>query len=195
MKDDQKKVNVQEQLQPLFEKMQKIVDKHVKHFKSDFDIDKDVLTNALMGEKSQRKRYWIWLVRSHGTHIAKEWNAISEGTSEKATLDYFATCSAEDGTLVKSFFIDLEKQTVHHFDYRTYCKFLDSKSFKPEMKQLIFENKIILVPFKEDFYEGKYPKEYGELNEYYPYIDSEDMAAYTNLLLEARKLALGKEIK
>lgn len=69
--------------------MQSIVDTHVKHYQSDFDIDKETMKEA--ARKPERTdRIFIWMCRECGTWLLKEKDVFIKGTHEYKTFTYYA---------------------------------------------------------------------------------------------------------
>ncbi len=66
--------------------MGQIVERHVRHFKSDFDIDREILTD----QSGSRRTAYLWLVRECGTWLLPERNLFIKGTREHCTLAYYA---------------------------------------------------------------------------------------------------------
>ena len=53
-------------IEELFQKMQWHIEREVKHYKTDFDIDKDDILERIA---SQRFGQYIWVTRECGTHF------------------------------------------------------------------------------------------------------------------------------
>ncbi len=73
----------------LFSVMGSIVDSHVKHYKTDFDIDKSILRKAA-GKESGEERSYIWLCRSMGTWLLREREVFINDTRESNTFRFYA---------------------------------------------------------------------------------------------------------
>ena len=73
----------------LFAAMGNIVDSHVQHYKTDFDIDKSMLRKAAEKE-SREERTYIWLCRSMGTWLLNERNVFIQDTREYNTFKFYA---------------------------------------------------------------------------------------------------------
>lgn len=70
----------------ILEVMGQIVERRVRHFKSDFDIDREILTDS----EKQPETAYLWLVRECGTWLLSERNLLIRGTREHSTLCYYA---------------------------------------------------------------------------------------------------------
>lgn len=70
----------------ILEVMGQIVERRVRHFKSDFDIDREILTDT----EKQPETAYLWLVRECGTWLLPERNLLIRGTREHSTLAYYA---------------------------------------------------------------------------------------------------------
>lgn len=98
------------------QQLQRIVDKYVKAYKSDFDYDKQTLSVADKGDK------FLWIVRLHGTHLINKNKVVND-----ETLQYWREHNNVDGEQdVKYYEIDADtwKPTAIHNidDYYNQCK-------------------------------------------------------------------------
>lgn len=98
------------------QQLQRIVDKYVKAYKSDFDYDKQTLSMAEKGDK------FLWIVRLHGTHLINKNKVVND-----ETLQYWREHNNVDGEQdVKYYEIDADtwKPTAIHNidDYYNQCK-------------------------------------------------------------------------
>ena len=98
------------------QQLQRIVDKYVKAYKSDFDYDKQTLSVAEKGDK------FLWIVRLHGTHLINKNKVVND-----ETLQYWREHNNVDGEQdVKYYEIDADtwKPTAIHNidDYYNQCK-------------------------------------------------------------------------
>lgn len=73
----------------LLDVMGGIVRKHVRAYREDFDVDRDILRDAAV-EPSEQDRRFVWLVRPTRTWLLKERNAFLKGTRENNTIAYYA---------------------------------------------------------------------------------------------------------
>lgn len=66
-----------------------VVQKHTKHYQSDFPIDKEMLLRT-MEKKGQQDKRFIWLCRTHGTWLLLERNVFLKDTWEFNTFTFYA---------------------------------------------------------------------------------------------------------
>lgn len=66
----------------LFAYMEEVVDKYVEMYKTDLDIDKEII-----GEWSDGKCWGVWLVRDHGTQISRFTNNVESMTWVEAVFE------------------------------------------------------------------------------------------------------------
>lgn len=66
-----------------------IMEQHTEHYKSDFEIDKEILRNAA-GAEDRADRIFYWLCRKCGTWCLLERNAFIRETREFHTVSYYA---------------------------------------------------------------------------------------------------------
>lgn len=102
-------------MEKLFSKMGHIVHKHVKHYKEDFDADKESICQ-MMDEKDDTpyERYLYWIVRRCGTNIGYKSNV-----HHSPTFSYYLDEN------VRYYELDLKKQTVTYikdpYAYKKTC--------------------------------------------------------------------------
>lgn len=91
----------------LFMQMQNIVNRYVKHYKEDFESDKEIILQMLDSNYDIMKyeRYLFWIVRTCGTNIGYKSNA-------KTSPIYFYYLIEDKEN--RYYEIDLENQTVKH---------------------------------------------------------------------------------
>lgn len=73
---------------------EKIVERYVMHFKSDFDIDRET-------QSGNRRTAYLWLVRECGTWLLSERNLFIKGTREHCTRAYYVE-QERDGVVLIS---------------------------------------------------------------------------------------------
>ena len=69
--------------------MGNVVQKHTKHYQSDFEIDREMLTEAADRQEQQDKTF-IWLCRTAGTWLLLERNTLLKDTREFNTFSFYA---------------------------------------------------------------------------------------------------------
>ena len=78
----------------IFSVLGTIVAHNTKHYQTDFDIDKDILTEAAE-ENSVSDRRYLWMSRPCGTHCLKEKDVFLRDTSEYNTWTAYETGADE----------------------------------------------------------------------------------------------------
>jgi len=71
----------------LLEKMKQIVDQHVKHFKTDFEVDVDTI-RRIAEDPKQRNRPMFWIVRECGTHMGYS-DMLGEDSYSRSVYDFY----------------------------------------------------------------------------------------------------------
>ena len=69
--------------------MQGIVNSHVEHYQSDFELDIEVLKEAA-GKPERTERIFVWLCRPCGTWLLREKNVFIKRTRENNTFCFYA---------------------------------------------------------------------------------------------------------
>ena len=109
-------------MEQLFEKMQNIVNRYVKHYKEDFEEDKRYILEMINeNDDLKYERYLFWIVRKHGTNIGYKSNVPIS-----ATYSYYLRDVEKDNGCLRYYELDLEKQTIKHIQepqkYLKECK-------------------------------------------------------------------------
>lgn len=68
--------------------MEQVVQKHTKFYRSDFEIDKNMLWEAVKQQEPQNQTF-LWLCRTAGTWLLPERNVLLKGTSENNTFNFY----------------------------------------------------------------------------------------------------------
>lgn len=103
--------------------MQGIVNSHVEHYQSDFELDIEAIKEAAI-KQERTERIFVWLCRSCGTWLLREKDVFIKGTRENNTFSFYAEQTRDD---ILCFVIEvnsLDGDTVwgnlYAFDYKTY---------------------------------------------------------------------------
>jgi len=81
----------------IISELSKLVDRHVEHYKEDFDIDQKIIRETVQCDRLEDKPL-IWFCRQNGTHCLRETETFIRDTREHNTLRYYAEQSGEDIT-------------------------------------------------------------------------------------------------
>lgn len=68
--------------------MQGIVNNHVEHYQSDFELDVEALKEAA-GKKERTERIFVWLCRPCGTSLLREKDVFIKGTCENNAFCFY----------------------------------------------------------------------------------------------------------
>ena len=120
-----------------------IVQKHTKHYQSDFEIDKKILQRAADMQEQQEKTF-IWLCRTAGTWCLLERNVFLKGTRENNTFNFYAEQASD---LVLAFSIEITgriqesvRGNIYVLDYKSYYSHVCSTSLNAETVILKYEH-------------------------------------------------------
>ena len=106
----------------IIQELQKLVDKHVLYYSSDFEVDKEIFAEVANSAHLEEK-VMLWLCREHGTHCLRADQVYIRDTASHNTFRYYAeqnydNCIArivipreiQDGDIVGDIFeIDYQK--------------------------------------------------------------------------------------
>lgn len=145
--------------------MGQVVQKHTKHYQSDFEIDKKMLWETAEQQESQNQTF-LWLCRTAGTWLLLERNVLLRGTSENNTFRFYAEQSVDSIFAFAVRATDVVKSSiigdVYVLDYRAYYTHVCNVSICTETVLLQYEHGIRIE--KSDFAIKNYTDaEYGKL--------------------------------
>ena len=78
----------------ILEFMGQVVQKHTRHYRSDFEIDKKILAEAA-DRQGQQDRTFIWLCRTSGTWCLHEHDVFLKDTREYNTFTFYLEQTSE----------------------------------------------------------------------------------------------------
>ena len=171
----------------VLEFMGQVVEKHTKHYRSDFEIDKEILHQAADSGAQQDKTF-IWLCRTHGTWCLLERNVFLKDTREYSTFSFYMEQTSEP---ILAFLIEIISGTqdsvmgnVYVLDYAAYYSHVHSVSLNAETVLMQYESGCRVRKADERIY-GYPDAEYGKLVsvQYQPHSEEE----LTGLLQEERR--------
>lgn len=145
--------------------MGQVVQKHTKHYQSDFEIDKKMLWETAEQQESQNQTF-LWLCRTAGTWLLLERNVLLRGTSENNTFRFYAEQSIDSILAFAVRATDVVKSSiigdVYVLDYRAYYTHVCNVSICTETVLLQYEHGIRIE--KANFSIKNYTDaEYGKL--------------------------------
>ena len=120
-----------------------VVQKHTKHYQSDFEIDKEMLHRAA-GSQEQQDKVFVWLCRTHGTWCLLERNVFLKDTRENNTFNFYMEQTSEP---ILAFLVEISDGTqdsvvgnAYALDYADYYKHVRSVSLKAETVVMEYEH-------------------------------------------------------
>ena len=75
--------------------LEQIVDRHTKHFKDDFTLDKDIIYKLALSS-DDNDHHLIWLCRPMGTHCLREREVFLENTHENSVFRFYYEQTKDD---------------------------------------------------------------------------------------------------
>lgn len=142
-----------------------VVQKHTKHYQSDFEIDKEILHRAAEKQEQQDKTF-IWLCRTAGTWCLQERNVFLKDTREFNTFTFYAE-QTSDSVLafvieVINAAVDSVRGNVYLLDYKSYYSHVRSVSLNVETVVMQYEHGC-RTQSADDRISGYPDMEYGRL--------------------------------
>lgn len=123
--------------------MGNVVQKHTKHYQSDFEIDKEILHRATEKQEQQDKTF-IWLCRTAGTWLLLERNTFLKDTREFNTFSFYAEQTSDP---ILAYVIeviggaqDSVMGNVYVLDYPEHYKHVQAASLKAETVVMQYEH-------------------------------------------------------
>jgi hypothetical protein len=105
--------------------LQEIVGRFVKHYQSDFDVDKKIFLNAV-NDPDPESKHLLWLARPNGTHCLCERDVYVFDTYENNTWRFY---NEQVNEPISAYAIELKKITngvitgnLHELDYAANCE-------------------------------------------------------------------------
>lgn len=145
--------------------MGRVVQKHTRHYQSDFEIDKKMLREAA-GHQDKQDNVFLWLCRTAGTWLLSERNVFLKDTSENNIFNYYAEQSSGS---VLAFAVKVKKAVgdavigdIYVLDYPAHDRHIQSVGLSAETVILRYERGERIM--KADAVPGACPDmEYGKL--------------------------------
>ena len=157
--------------------MGNVMQKHTKHYQSDFEIDKEILHRAAEKQEQQDKTF-VWLCRTAGTWLLLERNTFLKGTREFNTFSFYAEQTSD---LILAYVIevtggaqDLVMGNVYVLDYPEHYKHIQAASLNAETVVMQYEHGC-RTQSADDRISGYPDIEYGKLQsvQYQPHSQEE----------------------
>ena len=127
----------------LFPELRKMVDKNTQHYKSDFDIDMDIIRKYAISAEPLDKPL-LWISRPSGTHCLRESEVFIKGTHEHSAFCFYAE-QTQDKVLAcvivpKRIEGDSVIGDLFEINYREHAALVANKSVEPEAMKFDFED-------------------------------------------------------
>lgn len=148
----------------LYAVMGSIVDSHVEHYRSDFDIDMKILREAA-GKEEREERTYLWLCRTCGTWLLRERDVFIQGTREYHTFRFYAEQSPK-GVIAYAVEVtgsegDAIIGNLYTLDYAIHYKHVISAAQKAGGILFVYESGQRVKPADSHIY-GHDDKDYGK---------------------------------
>lgn len=120
-----------------------VVQKHTKHYQSDFEIDREIL-HRVADRQEQQDKTFIWLCRTAGTWLLLERNTFLKDTREHNTFSFYAEQTSDQ---ILAFLVEVTggiqdsvMGNVYVLDYAAYYSHMHSVSLKAETVVMQYEH-------------------------------------------------------
>lgn len=144
--------------------MGSIVDSHVEHYRSDFDIDRKILMETAV-KKDMTDRTYLWLCRTCGTWLLRERDIFIRGTREYNTYNFYAEQASEGVIAYAVEVTGMEGGRVignlYTMDYLEYYRHVESAAVKAGNVLFVYENGQRVKPADTHIY-GYDDSDYGK---------------------------------
>ena len=137
----------------IFSVLGTIVAHNTKHYQTDFDIDKDILTEAAE-ENSVSDRRYLWMSRPCGTHCLKEKDVFLRDTSEYNTWTAYETGADEIvayAIQVNGYEDGVLKGNLYELDYASHCAMVKDKAVLIGHVRLFCDSGDVYIPYSDDW--------------------------------------------
>ena len=120
-----------------------VVQKHTRYYRSDFEIDREILHRAA-DRQEQQDRTFIWLCRTAGTWLLLERDTFLKDTREHNTFSFYAEQTSDQ---ILAYVVEVTGGTqdsvignVYALDYMAHYNHVHSVSLKAETVILKYEH-------------------------------------------------------
>lgn len=158
-------LNLKEKTVELLPFLKRRLNTTTKHYKTDFDMDVQVLRKATQ-EPERKNRVFYWMVRPNGTWLALEWNVFQRDTNANKIFTYYAN----EPKGIKVYRVEVERGnereprgTVRKVDYLSLVESIRSHAVRTGRVELIFlDDQVRSVPAERFLEEREWLfQEYG----------------------------------
>ncbi|WFF73548.1 DNA mismatch repair protein MutS [Proteiniclasticum sp. QWL-01] len=174
----------------IISELSKLVDRHVEHYREDFDIDKKIILEAAQSERMEDKPL-IWFCRQNGTHCLRETETFIRDTREHNTLRYYAEQSGEDITarvvVPKAVSNGIVMGDVFEASFREMAANVARDAVAPLASELTFSDGFVQsIPFNQSLRQASLlESEHGEISAIH--VVPEDKSALQDVLSQQKR--------
>jgi hypothetical protein len=166
--------------------LQEVVSGHVKHYQSDFDVDKKIFQNAALSDEPDDK-YLLWLARPNGTHCFYERDVYVSGTHPHNSWLFYKEQTSDPVTAYAVELTGIRNGKImgnlYELDYATHYKSVKRKSLPIATIIAKFrDGSSTEIPYGDAAWRKVYDNDFISATQYAP----ADLDAWQTTLAEAR---------
>ena len=132
----------------LFKELGLLVDKYTDHYKTDLDIDKKTLIDAVSNKSNPAAQPMIWLCRASGTWLYPESEVFIQNSSANTTICYYA--EKECGEVRAARIVEPQEQigdtvygNIYEVDYLTFVDKVKREAVPAKYDHFEFEDSFV----------------------------------------------------
>ena len=133
--------------------LREIMSHNTKHYQTDFDIDKEILTEAAEEPNALDRRY-LWMSRPCGTHCLKEKDVFLFNSPEYSTWTAYAATADE----IVAYAVQLNyrengvlKGDLYELDYASHCAMAKNSAVYIAQVRLYSRDRNIIMAYSDDW--------------------------------------------
>jgi hypothetical protein len=144
-----------------------IVKRHVKHYRSDFDLDEKRIRNIMKNGEGEDRRL-LWMARPSGTWCMRERDAHLQGSWEHSTWKFYGEQTSDR---ILAYALELKNVaegvvigTIHELDYAAHLERLKALALPIAAKKFVFEDGSVCAGDRRSFnaVSDELKRKYGE---------------------------------
>ena len=133
--------------------LREIMSHNTKHYQTDFDIDEEILTEAIKQPNVADRRY-LWMSRPCGTHCLKEKDVFLFNSPEYSTWTAYAATADE----IVAYAVQLNyrengvlKGDLYELDYASHCAMAKNSAVYIAQVKLHCDDRDIIMAYSDDW--------------------------------------------
>lgn len=146
--------------------LNEIMRHHTESYQEDFNIDKEILTEAAE-EKNKFDKRFLWMSRPQGTHCLKEKDVLLKDTSENKTWRYY---DEQSNDKILAYAVELDgftdgvlKGDLYELDYHESATYIRRNAVPITGVKLTCDNgQEINIPYANDWHDKAKEYHYGK---------------------------------